>query len=62
MAHDWIEPGKTLLDLLDVDVLAGRSNRAKPHPAIFLVACGELGVAPESCFFRRRGLPLRSAA
>ena len=50
MAYDWIEPGQTLLDLLDVDISGRTFKQGKPHPEIFLTACRELGVAPRSCF------------
>jgi beta-phosphoglucomutase-like phosphatase (HAD superfamily) len=50
MAHDWIEPGQTLLDLLDVDVSGRTFKQGKPHPEIFLTACRDLGAAPRSCF------------
>ena len=50
MAYDWIEPGQTLLDLLDVDISGRTFKQGKPHPEIFLTACRELGAAPRSCF------------
>jgi beta-phosphoglucomutase len=50
MAHDWIEPGQPLLDLLDVDISGRTFKQGKPHPEIFLTACRELGAAPRSSF------------
>ncbi|MGO9904762.1 MAG: HAD family hydrolase [Solirubrobacteraceae bacterium] len=50
MAYDWIEPGQTLLDLLDLDISGRTFKQGKPHPEIFLTACRELGGAPRSCF------------
>ena len=50
MAHDWIEPGQTVLDLLDVDISGRTFKQGEPHPEIFLTACRELGAAPRSCF------------
>ncbi len=50
VAYDWIEPGQTLLDLLDVDISGRTFKQGKPHREIFLTACRELGAAPRSCF------------
>ncbi len=50
LARDSVAPGQTLLDLLDVDVSGRTFKHGKPHPEIFLTACRELRLAPQSCF------------
>jgi len=48
--YDFVRPGQTLLDVLDVDI-SGRSFRqGKPHPEIFLTAARELGVPAQATF------------
>jgi putative hydrolase of the HAD superfamily len=37
--------------LLDARVFSVRVGRCKPHPALFLEACGRLGVAPAECLY-----------
>ncbi|MGO9496478.1 MAG: HAD family hydrolase, partial [Solirubrobacteraceae bacterium] len=49
-ADEFIDPGQTLLDVLDTDVSGRTFEHGKPHPEIFLTACRELGLAPKSCF------------
>jgi trehalose/maltose hydrolase-like predicted phosphorylase/beta-phosphoglucomutase-like phosphatase (HAD superfamily) len=50
MSYDFIAPGQTLLDLVDVDISGRTFKQGKPHPEIFLTACRELGVAPQTSF------------
>jgi trehalose/maltose hydrolase-like predicted phosphorylase/beta-phosphoglucomutase-like phosphatase (HAD superfamily) len=50
MSYDFIAPGQTLLDLIDVDISGRTFKQGKPHPEIFLTACLELGVAPQTSF------------
>jgi beta-phosphoglucomutase-like phosphatase (HAD superfamily) len=50
MSYAFITAGQTLLDLVDVDISGRTFNQGKPHPEIFLTACRELGVTPETCF------------
>jgi trehalose/maltose hydrolase-like predicted phosphorylase/beta-phosphoglucomutase-like phosphatase (HAD superfamily) len=45
-----IVPQQTLLDVVDVDISGRTFKQGKPHPAIFLTACRELGVEPQTCF------------
>ncbi len=44
-----VASGATLLDLMDVDVSGRDLPHGKPHPAIFLLAAEELGLAPAVC-------------
>jgi trehalose/maltose hydrolase-like predicted phosphorylase/beta-phosphoglucomutase-like phosphatase (HAD superfamily) len=50
VADESIEPGQTLLELIDADISGRDLTRGKPDPEIFLTACHELGLAPEACF------------
>jgi beta-phosphoglucomutase len=45
-----LEPGLTLLDVLDADVSGRDLAHGKPHPEIFLIAAHELGLSPRECF------------
>jgi beta-phosphoglucomutase-like phosphatase (HAD superfamily) len=45
-----VAPGQTLLDVFDADVSGRDFAQGKPHPEIFLIAAGELGVPPRRCF------------
>jgi trehalose/maltose hydrolase-like predicted phosphorylase/beta-phosphoglucomutase-like phosphatase (HAD superfamily) len=47
---DFIRPGQTLLDVIDVDISGRSFKQGKPHPEIFLTACRELGLPAEACF------------
>jgi putative hydrolase of the HAD superfamily len=44
-------PGQPVSALLDARVYSVRVGRCKPHPAMFLEACGRLGVAPAECLY-----------
>jgi alpha,alpha-trehalase len=48
--YDFIHPGQTLRDVLDVDISGRTFKQGKPHPEIFLTAAHELGCSPEACF------------
>ncbi|MGI8541133.1 MAG: HAD family hydrolase [Rubrobacteraceae bacterium] len=48
--YDFIEPGLTLLDILDANVSGRDFEQGKPHPMIFLTAAEELGLSPGDCF------------
>lgn len=48
--YDFIEPGLTLLDILDANVSGRDFEHGKPHPMIFLTAAEELGLKPSECF------------
>ena len=48
--YDFIEPGKTVLDVLDADISGRTFRRGKPHPEIFLTAASELGAPAHGCF------------
>jgi beta-phosphoglucomutase-like phosphatase (HAD superfamily) len=50
LKFDFIRPGQTLLDVIDVDISGRSFKQGKPHPEIFLTASRELGVPPEGCF------------
>ena len=50
MSYDFIVPQQTLLDLVDLDISGRTFKQGKPHPEIFLIACRELGVDPQTCF------------
>jgi beta-phosphoglucomutase len=50
LEYDWIEDGLTLLAAFDVDISGRHFDQGKPHPAIFLAAAEELGVAPADAF------------
>jgi beta-phosphoglucomutase-like phosphatase (HAD superfamily) len=50
LAYDWLAPGLSLLDAFDVDISGRHFEQGKPHPAIFLAAAEELGVAPDAAF------------
>ncbi len=50
LVYDWIEDGLTLLGAFDVDISGRHFEQGKPHPAIFLAAAEELGVAPSAAF------------
>jgi beta-phosphoglucomutase-like phosphatase (HAD superfamily) len=41
-----LRPGRTLLDLFDVDVSGRDFANGKPHPDMFLAAADELGITP----------------
>jgi len=44
-----VPPGQTLLELFDANVCGRDLPQGKPHPAIFLLAAEELGLAPAAC-------------
>ena len=48
--YDFVKPGQTLLDVLDVDISGRTFKQGKPHPEIFLTAAHELGIPPQGCF------------
>jgi trehalose/maltose hydrolase-like predicted phosphorylase/beta-phosphoglucomutase-like phosphatase (HAD superfamily) len=48
--YDFLRPGQTLLDILDVDISGRTFKQGKPHPEIFLTASRELGVPAKACF------------
>lgn len=50
LGYDFVEPGTTLLDLLDANVSGRDFEQGKPHPMIFTTAAEELGFSPEECF------------
>jgi trehalose/maltose hydrolase-like predicted phosphorylase/beta-phosphoglucomutase-like phosphatase (HAD superfamily) len=50
LEFEHIQPGQTVLDLIDVDISGRSFAQGKPHPEIFLTASRELDVAPERCF------------
>jgi beta-phosphoglucomutase len=50
LSYDFVEPGYTLLDILDANVSGRDFEQGKPHPEIFLTAAAELGVPPEESF------------
>ena len=50
LQYDWLEPGLSLLAAFDVDISGRHFEQGKPHPAIFLAAAHELGVAPDVAF------------
>ena len=50
---DLIQPGRTLLDVIDVDISGRSFKQGKPHPEIFLSASRELGVPAQACFVAR---------
>ena len=52
IGRDWINDFFTthqLHDLFDEVVLSGEENLAKPHPAIFTMMAGRLGIDPSKC-------------
>ncbi len=50
LEYDFLEPGYSLLDILDANVSGREFEQGKPHPEIFLTAAEEAGVPPEECF------------
>jgi beta-phosphoglucomutase len=48
--YDFLQPGQTLLDVLDADISGRTFSQGKPHPEIFLTAARELGVPARECF------------
>jgi len=50
LQYDWIQDDLTLLGAFDVDISGRHFEQGKPHPAIFLTAAQELGVAPSEAF------------
>lgn len=48
--YGFVEPGHTLIDVLDANVSGRDFERGKPHPEIFLTAAEEAGASPERCF------------
>lgn len=50
LSYDFLRPGYTLLDILDVDVSGRDFEQGKPHPMIFTTAAEELGTSPEESF------------
>lgn len=48
--YGFVEPGYTLLDILDANVSGRDFERGKPDPMIFLTAAEELGTTPEESF------------
>lgn len=48
--YEFVEPGYTLLDILDVNVSGRDFEQGKPHPMIFTTAAEELGTSPEDSF------------
>jgi len=48
--YGFVQPGYTLLDILDANVSGRDFEQGKPHPEIFLTAAEELGVPPGECF------------
>jgi beta-phosphoglucomutase len=50
LSYGFVEPGYTLLDILDANVSGRDFERGKPHPEVFLTAAEELGLPPGECF------------
>ncbi len=50
LSYDFVEPGMTLLDMLDANVSGRDFEQGKPHPMIFLTAAEELGTSTEESF------------
>jgi len=50
LSYEFLKPGTTLLDFVDVDISGRDFKRGKPDPEIFVTAAGELGAPPETCF------------
>ena len=50
LKHEFVEPGYTLLDILDVNVSGRDFEEGKPHPMIFLTAAEELGTSSLESF------------
>ena len=50
LEHEFVEPGYTLLDILDVNVSGRDFEEGKPHPMIFLTAAEELGTSSLESF------------
>ena len=48
--YEFVEPGYTLLDILDVNVSGRDFEEGKPHPMIFLTAAEELGTSSLESF------------
>jgi putative hydrolase of the HAD superfamily len=46
-----ILPDLPVFPLLDIRVLSVAEGRCKPDPALYLAACGRLGVAPPDCLY-----------
>ena len=51
-----------IAELVEVLVCAGDTPNGKPHPDPFLLAAGQLGVAPETCLVFEDGAPGVQAA
>jgi beta-phosphoglucomutase len=49
IAHDFLQPDLTLIDIFAADVSGRDLAHGKPHPEIFLAAAEELGTPPSSC-------------
>ena len=50
LSYDFVQPGYTILDILDANVSGRDFEQGKPHPEIFLTAAEELEVPPGECF------------
>ena len=50
LSYGFVEPGYTLLGILDANVSGRDFEQGKPHPEIFLTAAEELGLPAEECF------------
>ncbi|CAN5903415.1 hypothetical protein BH23ACT11_BH23ACT11_30800 [soil metagenome] len=50
LEYGFVEPGYTLLDILDANVSGRDFEQGKPHPMIFLTAAEELGTSPDDSF------------
>jgi beta-phosphoglucomutase-like phosphatase (HAD superfamily) len=50
LSYGFVEPGYTLLDILDANVSGRDFEQGKPHPEIFLTAGEELAVPPVESF------------
>jgi len=53
LSYGFVEPGYTLLGILDANVSGRDFEQGKPHPEIFLTAAEELGVSPGSALSSR---------
>ncbi|CAA9455943.1 MAG: Beta-phosphoglucomutase [uncultured Rubrobacteraceae bacterium] len=50
LGYEFVQPGMTLLDMLDANVSGRDFEQGKPHPMIFLTAAEELGTSTEESF------------